>query len=183
MNYALSDDEIHSVLGKFKPMLYSELKDYPTIEDLLKKDYDWRVILLETKQNNGHWVCIMRVPDDKYIYFNSYGDSYNKDLYLIPRVLRKILGQNENYLNNLLKDKDVEYNSVKFQGDTSAVCGRYVVFFIDFICNLRHSLSYTIKFLKDTKKKIGLKTYDATIIALTNKVKPTDIKLNLLPSD
>jgi hypothetical protein len=183
MDSPLSDGDINNVLGKFTPMLYSDLKNYSFIEELLKKDYDWRVILLETKQNNGHWVCIMRVPNDKYIYFNSYGDSYNKDLYLIPRVLRKILGQNENYLNNLLKDKDVEYSKTKFQGDKSAVCGRYVVFFIDFICNLKHSLGYTIKFLKDTKKKLGLKTYDETIIQLTNKVKPSDIKLNLLPSD
>ena len=81
MDSPLSDGDINNVLGKFTPMLYSDLKNYSFIEELLKKDYDWRVILLETKQNNGHWVCIMRVANDKYIYFNSYGDSYNKDLY------------------------------------------------------------------------------------------------------
>lgn len=179
MNYALSDDEIHSVLGKFKPMLYSELKDYPTIEDLLKKDYDWRIILLETKENSGHWVCIMRKTDNDYYYFNSYGDSYNKDLYLIPRMMRKILGQDDNFLNKLLIDKNVEYSKNRFQGNNSSVCGRYCLFVIDYCMNLKHSFKDAISFLKSKKKELGL-SYDNTIIALTNKVKPSTIPLNLL---
>jgi hypothetical protein len=179
MNYALSDDEIHSVLGKFKPMLYSELKDYPTIEDLLKKDYEWRIILLETKENTGHWVCIMRKTDNDYYYFNSYGDSYNKDLYLIPRMMRKILGQDDNFLNKLLIDKNVEYSKTRFQGNNSSVCGRYVMFVIDYCMNLKNTLKEAISFLKSKKKELGL-SYDNTIIALTNKVKPSTIPLNLL---
>tara|TARA_R110002153_G_scaffold84326_3_gene211208 strand:- start:888 stop:1439 length:552 start_codon:yes stop_codon:yes gene_type:complete len=179
MDSPLSDGDIQSVLGKFKPIAYSDLKNYNTIEELLPNDYDWRIILLETSQNSGHWVCIMRVPD-KYVYFNSYGDSFNKDLYLIPRMIRKILGQNENYLNNLLRGKVVEFSSIKFQGDKSSVCGRYCLFFIDYICNLHHSLKDAISFLKSQKKDLKLKSYDETIIALTNHVKPTDIKLEVL---
>jgi hypothetical protein len=182
MDYALSDGDINAVLGEFKPILYSELVNYNSIEDLLRNDYDWRIILIETKQNSGHWTCIMRVPN-KYYYFNSYGQSYNKDLYLIPKMVRKILGQSDNYLNELLRDKNVEYNAYKLQGDTSAVCGRYVMFVIDYICNHHNSLQDTIKFIKNKKKELGLKSYDETIIALTNKVKPSTIPLNLLKSN
>jgi hypothetical protein len=180
MNNPLSDDDITSVLGKFKPMLYSDLKNYSFIEELLPKDYDWRIILLETKQNAGHWVCLMRKSADDYYYVNSYGDSYNKDLYLIPRMVRKILGQNENYLNELLKVKNVEYSKTKFQGNTSAVCGRYCMFFIDYCMNMKNTLKEAISFLKSKKRELGFKSYDETILALTNRVKPNEIKLNLL---
>lgn len=181
MDYPLTDKDITDVLGKFKPMLYSELKNYSFIEELLPKDYDWRIILLETESNSGHWTCLMRKNADEYYYFNSYGQSYNKDLYLIPRMMRKILGQDDNYLNELLKDKNVEYSKTKFQYDNSAVCGRYVMFVIDYCMNLKHSFKDCIKFLKDKKKELGL-SYDETIIALTNKVKPSTIPIKLLVS-
>jgi hypothetical protein len=123
----------------------------------------------------------MRKNADLYYYFNSYGQSYNKDLYLIPRMIRKILGQNENYLNELLQNKNVEYSKTKFQHDNSAVCGRYCCFFIDYCMNLKHTLKDCIKFLKDKKKELGL-SYDATIIVLTNRVKPSTIPMKLLVS-
>ena len=182
MDYALSDGDIHEVLGEFKPILYSDLASYKTIDDLLPNNLDWRIILLETKQNVGHWTCVMRKSTDKYYYFNSYGDSYNKDLYLIPKMMRKILGQTDNYLNELLRDKTVEYNAYKFQGNTSAVCGRYCMFVIDYCMNLGHSLMEAVQFIKQQKKKLGL-SYDETILALTNKVKPSTIPLNLLKSN
>jgi len=182
MDYALSDGDIAKVLGEFKPMLYSELEPYKNIEELLPNDYDWRIILLETKQYSGHWTCLMRKNIDLYYYFNSYGDSFNKDLLLIPKMIRKILGQNDNYLHNLLKHKSVEYNSVKLQGKMSAVCGRYCMFVVDYTCNLKHTLKDAIDFIKQQKNKLKLNTYDETIIALTNKVVPHSIPLNLLKS-
>lgn len=167
----LSNQEITEVLGKFEPITYSELINYSTIEDLLKNDYDWRIILLETNKNKGHWVCIVRKTNNEYYYFNSYGDSYNQDLYLIPKMMRKILGQNNNYLNDLLTDKNVLYNKVKYQGKDTAVCGRYCMFFIDTTCNLKWSFKKFQDFLKEKKKENKLLSWDMLIIKLTNRVK------------
>ena len=173
MNTPLTGKQIEEVLGKFEPMLYSKLSEYDTIEELLPNVYSWRVILLETKAYTGHWTNIIRLPDDKYYYFNSYGDSFKKDLNLIPRMVRKILGEDVNYLDILLKDKSVTWNKVKYQGKTSQVCGRYVMLCIDLICNMKRPVSEFHSLLVKTKRDLKLKSFDEAIVKLTDRVEAT----------
>ena len=170
MNTPLTGKQIEEVLGKFEPMLYSKLSEYDTIEELLPNVYSWRVILLETKAYIGHWTSIIRLPEDKYYYFNSYGDSFKKDLNLIPRMVRKILGEDVNYLDILLKDKSVTWNKVKYQGKTSQVCGRYVMLCIDLICNMKRPVSEFHSLLVKTKRDLKLKSFDEAIVKLTDRV-------------
>ena len=114
-------------------MKYSQLKNYKTIEELLPKNGDFQIILIEDAVNSGHWVSVAR--EGKTIeYFNSYGDKWDTDWKFIPRMVRLILGQGSNELTRLFKqaEKDgwkVVYNKIKFQkeGTDIQTCGRWVV--------------------------------------------------------
>ena len=183
MNDALSNFQIESLLGVGSlPLVYKDLRKYSTIEELLPTNNSFKIILLNDTANSGHWVCITR-NGDKYNYFNSYGESYNQDLYIIPSTIRKILGSYDNYLNDLLKEKKVVYNKVKFQHDKSAVCGRYVVLFILMNTKMGYTMKQFIDYLKEQKKETG-KAYDELILFLTKSFnqkmndKPQELKLS-----
>jgi hypothetical protein len=49
---------------------YSELSNYKQIEDLLPKDGDFKVLLIEDKYNSGHFVGLFRFGKTLE-YFNS----------------------------------------------------------------------------------------------------------------
>lgn len=167
MNKPLSNFQIESILGAGSlPITYSQLNNYNNIEELLPSNNSFKIILLRDSPNSGHWVCITK-NNDKYNYFNSFGDSFNQDLYLIPSTIRKILGSYNNKLNELLKNKDVEYNKIKFQRNSSAVCGRYVVLFIIINCFMGYSLKQFNDFLINTKKKHNASNYDELVLILT----------------
>lgn len=112
---------------------YSELSDYKSIEDLLPKDGDFKVLLIEDKYNSGHFVGIFRFG--KTIeYFNSYGEKYDTDWKFIPRMIRVILGQATNDLTRLFKKAkadgfEVVWNKKPLQKLDNKIqtCGRYVV--------------------------------------------------------
>jgi len=111
---------------------YSELSNYKTIQQLLPKDNDFRIILIEEKKNFGHFVSVQR--QGKVItYYNSYGAKWDTDWRFIPRLVRIILGQNTNDLTRLFKqaEKDgfkVEYNKKRNQKLSPKImtCGRHV---------------------------------------------------------
>ena len=147
-------------------MKYSKLSDYKTIEELLPKDGDFQIILIEDKYNSGHWVSVER--KGKVInYFNSYGAKEDTDWRFIPRMIRIILGQNTNDLTRLFKEAEsrgykIERNSKRLQklDDKIMTCGRWVVFW-------RHlsKMGYTMKqfqaqvdkLREDEKKASGTK--------------------------
>ena len=116
---------------------YADLKNYNTITDLLPKEKDYKIILIEDRYNSGHWVCVLR--DGKYIsYFNSYGAKYDTDWKFINRMTRMILGENTNEMTRLIDGaiKDgftVEWNHHKYQriGDAIQTCGRHCVMRIE----------------------------------------------------
>ena len=116
---------------------YSDLKNYPKITDLLPKEKDWVVILIEDKYNSGHWVCVLR-DGNKIEYFKSYGTKWDYDWKLVNSMIRVILGENTNELTRLMDDavKDgmkVSYNKHRFQKLDGKIqtCGRWVVFRIE----------------------------------------------------
>ena len=88
-------------------------------------------------------------------------------------MVRKILGESVNYLDILLKDKDVSWNTKKYQGKKSMVCGRYVMLCIDLICNMKRPVSEFHSLLVKTKKDLKLKSFDEAIVKLTDRVEAT----------
>jgi hypothetical protein len=132
----MSNEDLEKYLS-VKPsdiMKYADLSNYQTIEQLLPKDGDFQIILIEDKQNSGHWVSVARYG--KTIeYFNSYGSKYDTDFRFIPRIVSIILGQNTSDLTRLFKqaEKDgfkVVWNKKRLQKLSPAIqtCGRHVVF-------------------------------------------------------
>jgi hypothetical protein len=108
---------------------YANLSLYKSILDLLPNPYSFKIILLQESIGKGHWTCLLR-QKNKYYYFNSYGEKYDIDLNSISRLARKILGQDEPKIQNLLGGRKMDYNKIKFQNGTSNTCGRYVVYMV-----------------------------------------------------
>jgi hypothetical protein len=172
MNEPLSNFQLESALGQgTRTITYSDLRNYKTIEELLPEINSFKIILLRDKPKSGHWVNIIRTGEQEYVYFNSFGLSFNKDLYLISAMIRKMLGSYDNYLNELLKDKKVEYNNKKFQSDYSDVCGRWCVLNIVMITKMLFTLKDFIKFIETKKKELGFNSYDQLVLKLTENLK------------
>ena len=172
MDEPLSNFQLESALGRgTKTIVYADLRKYSTIEELLPKIGDFQIILLRDNPSSGHWVCIERKAEDLYYYFNSFGESYNQDLYLISSSIRKMLGSYDNYLNELLKGKKVEYMNKKLQQNMSAVCGRWTILFIIMTTKLFYTMKEFIKFIQDKKKELQLKSYDELVLKLTDTIK------------
>lgn len=128
----LSDSDFSRYFGDGKVIKYSDLANYNNINDLLPNDKDFRIILIESSVNQGHWVAVMKYGDILE-YFNSYGTKMEHDFKFIPTMVKHLLGQGGNLLTNLLKtkgkDQKVYYNKKRLQeiNDNVNTCGRWVV--------------------------------------------------------
>jgi hypothetical protein len=135
----LSDADIQHFIGgstQDKILKYSELADYDNINQLMPDDKDFRIILTESKRNQGHWCCLLKYPTkngDVIEWFDSYSGKPDSELKFIPERIRRMLGETEHHLTRLLKTADdkqsVIYNKKKFQSlaDNVDTCGRWVV--------------------------------------------------------
>jgi len=171
MDEPLSNFQLQSALGDgTKTIVYADLHKYNTIEELLPEVGSFQIILLRDNPKSGHWVVIERKSQDLYYYFNSFGESYNQDLYLISSSIRKMLGSYDNYLNDLLKGKKVEYMNKKFQQNYSATCGRWCVLFIIMTTKLMYSMKEFINFIREKKKELQMKSYDDLVLKLTETI-------------
>jgi hypothetical protein len=103
---------------------YNELANVNSIYDLLPHDRSYKIVLIEQKQNSGHLVAIYRYTDpktkkDTLEAFDSYGNFIDGELKFIPKMIRRLLGQEKNLLTELFKklpkDVPVVYNKKKFQ--------------------------------------------------------------------
>ena len=79
-NFA-SDSDICRALNceMHKIIKYSELSNYSCFSELLPNEQNFIVLLIEQKENSGHWVCIVRENDNIYL-FDSYGSSLDREL-------------------------------------------------------------------------------------------------------
>jgi len=95
----MTDSDLQRYLGAPSSkyiVKYSDLDNYNTINDLLPKEKDFKIILTEQEFNNGHWTCIMRYKDDDkdvIEYFNSYGSKPSYELGFISKIKNLFLGQ------------------------------------------------------------------------------------------
>jgi len=131
---AISGGDILKLLnGKTRVIKYSELAKINNINELLF-GYDSCVILILSKQNYGHWVCITR-RDNILEFFDSYGFFIDDDEYFkrTSKYCRKMFGQDYPHLTYLFLTADPEYkityNEIRFQKMSPYVstCGRHVI--------------------------------------------------------
>jgi hypothetical protein len=112
---------------------YGDIDDYKTIRKLLPKKKDFRIILLESELNSGHWVVLLR--DGMTIeYFNSYGLKPSKELEYNSDLVNQQLDQDTKHLDILFKKAlksgfKIVYNKRRFQKmtDEVATCGKHVI--------------------------------------------------------
>lgn len=163
----ISDDEIERYLGKegYKKIIkYNQLKNYKSIDHLLPKINDYKIILIESQENSGHWILILKYKnkEKKTIieYYNSYGMKPEADLNYIGNTMNKLLGNNKDDLNNLLdnaisKGYEVIYNKKRFQSSNKKVntCGRHVINRIIMNKKFKMDLYEYIDFIEELKKR------------------------------
>ena len=161
INTPLSNERICNALGVDLDdvLLYKDLHKIDRVEQLFEK-YKFRIILIETKHNSGHWVSLLK-DGDNYIFFDSYGYAPDYELNLIPRLQRLLLGEDNREVTRLCRGKKLIYNKIKFQGANSSTCGRYNILWIE-MWKMNFSLPQFQDFLKKHKKT----TYDALVCDL-----------------
>jgi hypothetical protein len=136
LKYMVSDLDFQRYLGAGaaeKTIKYGDIKDVPSILDLLPEEKDYRIILTEWKKNMGHWCCLLRYGNT-IEWFDSFGILPDGELKFVPKFLRKALGEQEHALTRILKKAKedgflVIYNKRRFQSQKPGVdtCGRWAL--------------------------------------------------------
>nr|WPF46682.1 MAG: putative cysteine protease [Lake Baikal virophage 9] len=171
----VASNEFERLLGKnanSKIMKYSELDSVNDLNDLLSEPQDYRIILIETKQNTGHWTCISK-NNTNIVWFDSYGLAPDQEFEFIPVKMQQILDEGGKPLTKLLtKFKSNSkgkwtYNTMKFQQLKEGIntCGRWVTLYLtSFLHGL--SLKEFQNVMVMEKQKTGL-TYDEIVCECT----------------
>ena len=132
----LSDKEIVDLLdGRTVVRKYNELDRFDTIDELIAP-YGNCVILLETAQNYGHWICIKKTGN-MISFFDSYGGFPDNQKHYVNEDFLKRSGQKYNKICELLHKASfnylVEFSNRKLQDIKKpkiATCGYWCVCFI-----------------------------------------------------
>lgn len=180
LSYFGSNFDIASALncGQDQIIKYSELKNYNSLEELLPNPIlDFKVILLESNKNSGHWTCVIRMGN-VIECFNSYGVPIDSEWKFIPDSVERWLGQSTRYLSNLIKKNNtfkVINNTYDFQSKDNdvATCSRWVILRIE-CAKLRYSLNEFVKLIDKQVKKDDI---PADILVLYYIKFPTDRKI------
>lgn len=134
---ALSNFEIMDALkNKVNMVTYDELVNYDNIDQVLGK-YGVCVLLIETKNNSGHWVCIYKTLTDNkkkepmISFFDSYALPVDDQLHYVSTEFREDNNMMYPYLSYLLYNSPypIEYNHHQFQELSPKIntCGRWVI--------------------------------------------------------
>jgi len=174
----ISDDDLVRYLGddvNNKIVKYADLSNYKTINELLPKLNDYRIILIESEHNSGHWIVISFYKiDNKPVieYFNSYGMKMGTDLNFISSLMNRLLGQGKNDLDKLLDtakdDVEIIYNKKRFQSNNQKVntCGRWVLLRIIMMKHYGMNLYEFNNFIDQLKEKYNMEA-DIVVASLT----------------
>lgn len=141
LKYLVSNYDIARRVKDCKIIIYSELKDYNDIIELIPNDNSSLFILIKTSLNSGHWSVLSR-NNKNLLYFDSYGVIYDGEFTNIDTKERILLHENKFYLTKLLKKAmnnnfNITYNNYQFQQYSSEIntCGKWVIMFSNFILN------------------------------------------------
>jgi hypothetical protein len=131
----ITDGDLTRYFGKkdYKNIIkYSDLEKYGSIQQLLPKNKSWKIILIESTYNSGHWCVILRY-NNNIEWFNSYGSFPSKELDFIGHLQNSFLNQNIKHLNILLTKAlphfKIIYNKRQLQKlqDGINTCGKWCI--------------------------------------------------------
>lgn len=158
---ALSGSDILKLLnGSTKIIKYSELSKFSNINQLLF-GYNSCVILILSKENYGHWVCVTR-NGNNLEFFDSYGYFVDDPIYFknTSKYFRKHNGQDLPLLTYLFLiasyEYNITYNDLRFQKmeKNIATCGRHVVCRIKYKNLDLYDYYYFLKSIGDDLDKV-----------------------------
>jgi hypothetical protein len=168
---ALSDEDIRSILGgRCKILKYGALDKYGDLDDLLPDLVNYAIVLYEEKENNGHWIGLLKY-NNLFEFFDPYGLIPDKELSWVGLKTRRMLNEATPYLSILLKKERYVYNHVKYQDQDSYVnaCGSHVCHRIYRLIRDNMDLENYHKFMKETMEETD-SNYDV-IVATFVKLK------------
>jgi hypothetical protein len=163
----LTDQDIKTALNceDDKIIKYSDLAEFDCFCKLLPSNtFDFRVVLVEQKENVGHFVCIVKQNNNIYL-FDPYGCPIDKELSFVDKAQRILLGEDKRLVERLINKCNCEVNiyenNNQFQSLKEGVscCGRWCVLFIE-MCKMGYDIDEFSKFI---------------FTASENEGKPTDI--------
>jgi hypothetical protein len=151
-----------------KIMKYSELKSVNDLNDLLLPQ-DYRIILIETKNNVGHWTAITR-NDNLIVWFDSYGLAPDQEFEFIHVKMQQILVEQGKPLTKLI-NKWIGANTIKFQQQKEGIntCGRHCCLFLYAFLHGFSLKQYQNQMVME-KQQTGL-TYDEIVCYCTKSFK------------
>ena len=104
----IGDYEISAYLnGRTQVIKYNEIPKYKTIEEFLGP-YGNAVILLETKNNFGHWICL-KITRNVVSFFDSYGDFPDQQKKFVNTKFLADSGQKFNIICKMLDEASYKY--------------------------------------------------------------------------
>ena len=127
----LTGDDIFRITdGKCEIMKYEDLKNYDDIDSVLGH-YGAVVILYQTKENFGHWVCLFKKNDTTLEFFDPYGLSVDEELEISPKFnMRLHNGVLTPHLSSLINKSGYRLITNKTQIQKflkhTETCGRHV---------------------------------------------------------
>lgn len=161
LSYSLSDADIRHVLGQDTKIIeFKDMDNYKSVYDLLPNEKDFVVILIEQKDNSGHWVLLLR-DKNRIEQHDSYGCTLESELNFISQAMNRILGQSKKEFHDLMKtvndEDEIVYNKARLQSENPAIatCGRHVCLRA-LMHNLGYSLEEYLQFLDDHHEETGL---------------------------
>lgn len=173
----LGDHEVSAYLnGNVKILKYNEIPNYRNIEELLKP-YDAVVILLETKFDFGHWICLKKTGD-VISFFDSYGDFPDQQKKFVNTKFLRDSGQKFNIICKMLDEASYKYviefsdRCLQNMDDLSiATCGLWCAVFI--------KSGMLVEEFYDFIDSFGEKDYDKVVVDIFyNQPMNKRIKIN-----
>jgi hypothetical protein len=128
---SLSDSDLAKATGgKCNILVYADLERADSLDDVLGKD-KCAIILYQSSEDYGHWICLIEHSKDTLEVFDSLGYKIDDELKWTPNRLYK--GKLLSRLINESDYKNVIYNNIRLQSDPKAnTCGKWCVVRIKF---------------------------------------------------
>lgn len=120
----LTGNEVKLLCG-LEPILYSELKNYKSIDQLIGRQKVAIILYQTSDKTDGHYVCVGQRSNGQYFFFDSYGIHWGSEKQYGANFDKSL----PRYLNNLFEKtgQEVEWNTYDFQSrnPTITTCGRW----------------------------------------------------------
>jgi hypothetical protein len=149
---------------------YSDLDEIKHIDEILPNN-GYKIILIESAKNSGHWVALIRI-NDNLIFFDSYGIYPDDELNFVSRITNRLLGNKYNVIRNLMKSNPKlkpQFSKTKYQRDSVGVntCGRWVCIALNMLYQHQYTLPEMKRIFDGQVKEEG-KPYDLLAVDYTS---------------